>query len=484
MRSRRVLVPLALLLVITCAAQTADDLQASTNRLASSILMGPSMITLWELSDGYGGRLSGSAAYQASAEWAVRKFTSYGLQNVHLEPFDIPHGWQRGTARGELVAPMARALHVASIAWCPSTPQGGILGEVVLVDDLSPDHIQSQAAQIKGRIVLLDTSRIFAQGLMRGLPVLFASYAHLKDAGALAILYPDREKDNVLNAHDSMWGAKLNPLPDFEIGMEDAKLLRRLLDAKQTVSVKLEAENQTTGPTVVNNVVAEIRGSEHPEEWILIGAHLDSWDFGTGAQDNGSGTAMVLEAARAIAALGRPPRRSIRFALWGGEEQGLLGSFAYTQAHPSELKKCVAALNTDNGAGHPKGWKVEGREDLLDAMKPISNKFLRDLSGDGLSLEVTYDTDHGPFLLKGIPALDLEVDMAHYMEIHHKSSDTFDKVDALNFKADAAVVAVTAYVLAENDKPIAPHLDHAAVGEIVKKAGLEDLLKEANVWKP
>jgi carboxypeptidase Q len=148
------------------------------------------------------------------------------------------------------------------------------------------------------------------------------------------------------------------------------------------------------------------------------------------------------------------------------------------------LKKCVAALNTDNGAGHPKGWKVEGREDLLDAMKPVSNKFLKDLSGDGLSMEVTYDTDHGPFLLKGIPALDLQVDMAHYMEIHHKSSDTFDKVDALDFKADAAVVAVTAYALAENDKPIAAHLDHAAVGEIVKKAGIEDLLKEEDVWKP
>jgi carboxypeptidase Q len=484
MKFWRALVLLTLFSLVIAAAQTADDLQQTTNRLASSILMGPSMITLWELSDGFGGRLSGSPAYQASAEWAVKKFTSYGLQNAHLEPFDIPNGWQRGSAHGELVAPMARPLHVASIAWCPSTPEGGIQGDVVVVDDLSPEHIKSQAAQIKGHIVLLDTSRMFAQGLMRALPVLFASYPHLRDAGALGILYPDREKDNVLNAHDAMWGAKMNPLPDFEIGMEDSKLLRRLLDAKQTVSVKLEADNKISGTTVVNNVVAEIRGSEHPDEWILIGAHLDSWDFGTGAQDNGAGSAMVLEAARAIAALGRPPRRSIRFALWGGEEQGILGSFAYTQAHAGELKKCVAALNTDNGAGHPKGWKVEGREDLLDNMKPISNKFLKDLSGDGLSTEVTYDTDHGPFLLKGIPALDLEVDMAHYMEIHHKSSDTFDKVDALNFKADAAVVAVTAFALAENDTPIAPHLDHAAVGEIVKKAGLDDLLQSVGVWKP
>jgi carboxypeptidase Q len=154
---------LILLLVICCVAQPADELQKITNQLASSVLMGPSMPTLWELSDGFGGRLSGSAAYQASAEWALKKFASYGLQNVHYEPFEIPNGWQRGTARGELIAPMVRPLHVASIAWCPSTPEGGIEGEVVVVDDLLPDHIKSQAAQIKGCIVLLDTSRAFEQ---------------------------------------------------------------------------------------------------------------------------------------------------------------------------------------------------------------------------------------------------------------------------------------------------------------------------------
>src|SRR5215467_14877849 len=155
MISRRVLVAgLVLLFALSCAAQPLDDLQPTTNQLASSILMGPSMLTLWELSDGFGGRLSGSPAYQASAEWAVKKFTSYGLQNVHLEPFDIPNGWQRGTASGELVSPMVRPLHVASLAWCPSTPAGGIEGEVVVLDDLSPDHIKEQAEQIKGRIVL------------------------------------------------------------------------------------------------------------------------------------------------------------------------------------------------------------------------------------------------------------------------------------------------------------------------------------------
>ena len=156
--------------------------------------------------------------------------------------------------------------------------------------------------------------------------------------------------------------------------------------------------------------VAEIRGSEKPDEWILIGAHFDSWDFGTGAEDNGTGSVSVLEVARAIAALGKPPKRSIRFALWGGEEQGILGSYAYVQAHLNEMSKCVAVLNTDNGPGHPKGWKVEGRKDLKATLQPISDAVLKDLGAGEISMEFTYDTDHGPFVLQGVPALDQLVD--------------------------------------------------------------------------
>jgi len=265
--------------------------------------------------------------------------------------------------------------------------------------------------------------------------------------------------------------------------MEDGKLIQRELE-HGPVTIQVTLENKTAGETKVNNVIAEIRGRERPNEWILIGAHLDSWDFGTGAQDNGTGAISVLEVARAMKALGKAPRRSVRFALWGGEEQGLLGSYAYTQSHKSELRKCVAVLNTDNGSGHPKGWKVEGREDLKQAMQPWSDGLLQTLGGGDLSAETTYDTDHGPFVLQGIPSLDLWVDMSKYFEIHHKPSDTLDKVDLLDFKAGEAIVAVTAYAIAESEQPIAHHIDHAAVGEILKKAKLDELLEHVGVWKP
>ena len=382
-----------------------------------------------------------------------------------------------------MLAPLARPLSLASLGWAPSTPAGGVHGTVVTVADVAPDALRSREDELRGKIVFLDTAKIMAEGYGKALPKLESAWPTFQKAGVLAVIMPDREKNNVLNAHDSLWGAKLVPLPAAEIGMEDAKLIQRELE-RGPVTIQLTIENKTSGETTVNNVVAEIRGSERPDEWMLIGAHLDSWDFGTGAQDNGTGAISVLEIGRALMLLGKAPRRSVRLALWGGEEQGLLGSYAYTQTHQSELDKCVAVLNTDNGAGHPTGWKVEGREDLKKAMQPWSDGLLKDLNGGDLSLDTTYDTDHGPFVLQGIPALDLWVDMSHYFEIHHKSSDTLDKVDGLDFKAGEAIVAVTAYAIAQSETPIAPHIDHAAVGEILKKAKLEELLEHVGVWKP
>jgi len=480
---RTLVASFVVLFVAALAAQAASDVQETTNRLAASIYTGPSMTTLRDLSDGFGGRLTGSPAYNRAAEWAGAKFRSYGIKDVRLEPFTISNGWARGSAHGQLLAPLARPLHLESLGWSPSTPPGGIKGEVIVVDNVAADPIKAQADRMKGKIVILDTAKIFAEGWVKVLPALVASYQVFKDEGAVALIFPDRDRNNVLNATDPDWGASLLVLPGAQIGMEDWQLIRRSLE-KGPVTLEFELQNTLSGPEPVNNVIAEIKGREKPDEWILVGAHLDSWDYGTGAQDNGAGSASVLEVARAIASLGKAPRRSIRFALWGGEEEGLLGSYGYTQAHLSEMSNCIAVLNTDNGAGHPKGWKVEGRKDLKDAMQPISDSVLKHLSGGGLSMEVTYDTDHGPFMLQGIPVLDLWVDMTHYFEIHHKSSDTFDKIDLLDYKAGSVIVAVTAWIIADDPKPIAPHIGHSAVAEILKKAELDQLLASIGQWKP
>lgn len=474
----------ALLLLFSASfASNVDELKPDADALVGSIFAGPSMATLGELTDTVGGRLTGSPAYNKAADWAMEKFRSYGLKNVHVEPFTLPNGWLRGTASGRLVAPVSRQLHLESLGWSPSTSSQGIEGQIVVVSSLDSQELRSHASQFKGKIIFLDTHKIFERGFMKVIPLIKPAWKIWVDAKALGLLFPDHENNNVLNAHAFSWGGELIPLPGAEIGMEDAELLQRLSE-RGPVTVQFTLNNQTSGPVQVPNVIAELPGGEKSKEWILVGAHLDSWDFGTGAQDNGSGTASVLETARALSKLGKTTRRTIRFALWGGEEQGLVGSYAYTKAHADDLAHCIAVLNTDNGAGTPKGWKVEGRPDVGDAISPISSALLKELNGDAISLETSFDTDHGPFLLYGIPTLDLWVDMKPYMLVHHKPSDTLDKVDPLSFKAGTAILTVTAYAIAQDTKPVASQIDHAAVAAIIQKADLQDMLTALDLWKP
>jgi carboxypeptidase Q len=471
-------------------AQQAGDIKQTAGRIAGSVFVGgSSMDYLKVLSDQFGGRLTGSQAYNDSAAWAAAQFRAMGIKNVRLEKFTIAHGWERGRASAMMLVPHKRPLALEPLGWTTSTPAKGIKGDVALLEEITPEKIKEEAEEIKGHIVMIDLKKVFEGGFPNAFGNFVASFQRLKDAGAIAVLLPDSTPNNVLNAFSPLWGTEVPNLPVAQVGREDAQFIERYVERNEgrneenPLTIEFKYENKVTGPTEVSNVVAEIPGRETPDEWVIVGAHLDSWDYGTGAQDNGSGCAMVMEAARAIAESGRTPRRSIRFALWGGEEQGLLGSTAYVRAHSAELAKCIAVLNTDNGAGHPKGWKVEGRTDLAQALKPISELLLTNLSGNGISQETSFDTDHGPFMLEGVPALDLWVDMSKYGDVHHKSSDTIDKVDAHNLSAGAAIVAVTAYAVADNLKPLAPRLDHTAVGEIIRKANLENFLQAIGMWK-
>lgn len=491
---KRILLIVTLMLALAprpaVVAQQAGDIQQTAGRIAGSVLIGGnSMSYLTILSDQFGGRLTGSAAYKNSAEWAAAQFRAMGMKNVRLETFTIPHGWERGRARATMLAPFNRPLALESLGWTPSTPAAGIKGDVFPLGDITPEKIKAEIPRIKDRIVMIDVKQVFAKGYAETYGLFMASFQRLKEAGAIAVLIPGSTSNNVLNASNPLWGADLTALPVAQIGQEDAQFIERYFrmneqqNRRNPVTIEFQYENRITGPQEVSNVIAELPGREKPDEWLIVGAHLDSWDYGTGAQDNGAGCAMVLDAARAIAESGRKPRRSIRFALWGGEEQGLLGSTAYVRAHAAELAKCVAVLNTDNGAGHPRGWKVEGRTDLAAALKPISESLLMNLGGNGISQDTSFDTDHGPFMLEGVPALNLWVDMSGYGAVHHKSSDTIDKVDAHNLAAGTAIIAVTAYAIADNLRPIAPRLDRPAVTEIIRQAKLETFLKDIGAWK-
>ena len=464
------------------SAQRKPDAMPALGRISTSVMTGESMELLRELTDDIGSRLAGSSAYDRAARWAAAKFREAGIANVHFEEFTLPNGWQRGPAQARVVKPAERPLRVGSVGWGPSTPPGGVRGDVILVSDLAPAALRARSAQLKNRILLVELERALPPDQPLAFAHLRESFPLFRDLGVQAVLLPHDIPNNVAGWVDTgnARGTVL-PLPVGDIGWEDYQLLRRHL-ARGPVTIEAEWHNEVTGPIQVSNVIAEIAGSDLRHEWVLLGAHLDSWDLGTGAQDNGTGVVMVLEAARAIVALGNSPRRSIRFALWAAEEPGPPGSAMFIKRNATDLRDCVAVLNTDNGAGRPRGWYVNGRIDLRDAMRPIA-EHLRALRAEGLSTDVSCGSDECPFLLEGIPALKLWVDTTQYRQVHHKASDTLDKVDSNSFRAGGAVVAVTTYAIADQRNRLAPHIGQDAVRKILRTAKLDVELVH-KLWKP
>ncbi|MBL0213550.1 MAG: M20/M25/M40 family metallo-hydrolase [Myxococcales bacterium] len=433
---------------------------------------------LAELTENIGGRVTGSKAYGQAVTWAMAQLTAAGAQHVHVEKFTLAHGWQRGPARGKVLSPRVRALHVESFGWAPSTPAGGVRGPVLLMHGF--DDVP---AQVKGAIVVVERpSGGGGPGPKRVLAMRKALTAlHAGGARAVLVSMPASVTSNVLTTGSPFVDGQLAPLPAGVIGLEDERSIARAIDAGP-VTVELEITNTVTGPIEVANVIGELPGKTRPNEWVLVGAHLDSWDFATGAQDNGAGVVQVLAAARLLAAAG-PLERTVRFALWGGEEQWMIGSRAYVSAHEGELGGCIAALNTDNGAGHVVGWKVAGRKDVEAALSPIARRLLAPLGGAKLDLELTADTDHFAFLAAGVPALDLLVEDGNYEAAHHKQADTLDKLDSHALSSGISVVAVTVLALASTVEPFARRLDRAGVEQLLKPDGLDEMMRQNGWWK-
>ena len=261
------------------------------------------------------------------------------------------------------------------------------------------------------------------------------------------------------------------PLPVISVAREDSLLLRRLL-AKGPVQVALDVQNRFDGtPYRERNVIADLPGTSQKDEVVLVGAHFDSWDPAQGANDDGSGVAAVLEAARILKSLGVAPRRTIRFAFFSGEEEACLGSRAYVRAHEAELDRLRAVLIMDEGAQAPLGFQVHGRADLEASLKRILAP-LASLGAAGVSLEASFDQDHAPFLAVGVPALTLWVEPGEYDVHHHAVTDTFDKIDPRMLGVDTAVMAIAAYELADAAELPGRRLSQAEATELMQRTGV------------
>ncbi|MGH9577084.1 MAG: M20/M25/M40 family metallo-hydrolase, partial [Terriglobales bacterium] len=269
--------------------------------------------------------------------------------------------------------------------------------------------------------------------------------------------------------------------PMVLLAREDGLRIARLLQSGRPVEVEFQLSNRVGGPFETANVVAELRGSERPDEFVVLGAHLDSWDMGTGALDNGCNSALVVDALRAIHGSGVRPKRSIRFILFSGEEQGLLGSRAYAAGHRAELDRAAAVVIFDAGIGEVTGFSLGGRTDAVAPLQCLLQP-LQALGAATLTTDAFIGTDNFDFLLEGVPTLVANQKEGNYLVNYHASSDTLDKVDLPRLRQHTAIAAAVMIALA-NAGPIAPRQSRAQVEQLLRESGLEQQMKTFNLWQ-
>jgi carboxypeptidase Q len=327
------------------------------------------MTDLRELCDDIGGRPTGSAACDRAIEWVARKFRDIGIQNVSAEPFQARSMWLPVSAEASAVSPATFNIRIAAAPMSPST-SGTIQARMIDAGEGTPQDFARLGGAVRGAILLVHSSE------MKNFDDLFAEYmrnAVLNDAvrkhQPVAMLLESTRPRGLLYRHPISLDLTYGPVPTAIISREHAERLARLAE-KNEVRVRLSITNKTAPSYESKNVIAEIRGREKPDQIVLIGAHLDSWDLGTGAEDNGVNAALVIDLARAFHDLGIVPRRTVRFALFTAEEQGMLGSEAYVARHKNELDKFAAVLIFDTGSGHLSGFYLNGRDELR---KPIND---------------------------------------------------------------------------------------------------------------
>jgi carboxypeptidase Q len=407
------------------------------------------------LCDRIGHRLSGSPGLEKAIAWTKETFEKDGL-DARLEDVTVP-AWIRGRESATLVEPRERRLHMLGLGNSVGTPAGGVTAEVVCCRSF--DDLDALGAAAKGRIVLF-TTRMPPydpdKGAGYGDAVVYRVMGPSRAgaAGAVGCLIRSVTARSLQTPHTGMlrYEPAMPKIPAAALSVEDAEFLERLCVAGVAPKVRLEMEARFGPDARSANVIGELRGSEKPDEVVVVGGHLDSWDVGQGAQDDGGPCMAVMEAMRVLKALGLRPRRTIRAVLFVNEENGLAGGRAYAERHRDELKDHVAAVETDSGAFRPLGFetpkatddrarRINARlADVLTLLAPIGASRRRDGGGGA---------DIGPMAPAGVPQIGLDVDGHTYFDYHHTEADTLDKVSKDDLDLCVAALATAVYVLAD-----------------------------------
>jgi len=484
--TRRLAIAIYLLIALSfstsaIAVQSPRNENATSRLIGEVFASGQQMKYLSTLSDEIGSRLTGSAGARRAEEAMEAEMKRIGLENVRREPFTVPISWERGSCQAWLVSQSMRPLTVASYTWTPGT-EGPIEGNVVAVGAGRPEDVERVRGKLKGAIVLATPAGETLDAVIYNFYRTPLLAREIKEAGATALLIASDKQHAMPYTAPVDFNARVAALPSLSLAREDAGMIERLLSRGQNLRVRLEARNRLGPAFETANVVGEIRGRDRADEIIVLGAHLDSNDLGPGALDNAAGCAAVMETARAIKALGLAPRRTIRFALFTGEEEGMLGSMAYVARHKDEMDKTVAALIMDVGAGRPLGWFSMGRTDLDDQIREMMKPFAV-YGVSAIEHAAFAATDNAAFMAEGVPNLILLQDESLYFTVHHSVADTFDKADPRDFATCVATVAASTFMISDRAERLGRRLTADEVRKMAAETKVDEQWRAAGIWK-
>jgi hypothetical protein len=408
------------------------------------------------LTDRIGPRLSGSENLEKAVRWCKDEMMRDRLDDVHTEKVMVPH-WVRGEASGRILAPAAHPMALLALGMSDGTPPEGITAGVVEVTSL--DEARALGDKAKGKIVLYN-KRIYSnggddRGYGSAVNLRYQGAIEAAKVGAVGMLIRSLATADFRLPHTGGMAYQdgVRRIPGAAVAPEDAELIHRFLAAGETVTVTFTMSCKSLPDAASANVVGDVKGSGAPDEVVVIGGHLDSWDVGTGAQDDGAGVAISMEAIRLIRSLGLKPKRTIRAIAFTNEENGLRGGKGYAEAHKDELAKHVAAIESDSGGARPLGFGISAGAGSVDIVKrlaaPLATIAADDVREGGGGADISPMGDNA-----GVPQLGLRQDGTHYFDIHHTMADTLDKVDPHDLAMNATAMAVMAWQLANLDPPL------------------------------
>ena len=400
---------------------------------------------LGEMLDTFGPRLSGSTNLEKTLEWIKDEMAKDGLDNVRGEDVMVPK-WVRGKESATMTSPWEKELDILGLGGSVGTGTKGVKGEVLVVSSF--DDLKAKSSMAKGKIILYNvpftTYGETVQYRYRG-----ASEA--AKAGGIASLVRSVGPYSMNTPHTgtSAYEDGVKKIPHAAITLEDAAMMGRMSARGLTIKVSLYMEAKSFGDVLSQNVMGEIVGSEYPDEVIVLGGHIDSWDAGQGAHDDGGGCVAAWQAVKLIKDLGLKPKRTIRAVMWTNEENGLRGGEAYRDEHFNQLDNYILAMESDAGVFKPSGFGFTGSDEAFKILQDIGTLLKRIESG--VITKGGGGADIGPIMREGVPGMGLKVDGSKYFWYHHTEADTFDKVDKDEFNRCVASMAVMAYVVADMD---------------------------------